>query len=142
MNSKKDNLEFSAGGVVYKKVGEDFCFALILSKDNTWTFPKGHIEDKEIPEEAALREVEEEIGISDLKIEVLLEKIDYWFVFQDKKIHKFVYYYLMKTSKSTLTPQLDEISDAKWVKADEIINMITYKEDLSVMTKALSLLNI
>lgn len=139
-------LEFSAGGIVYKKYDSELPtiqFALILNHDKKWTFPKGHIERGEKPEEAAIREVGEEIGILDLKVENLLEKIDYWFVFKDEKIHKYVYFYLMEAPcNSELIPQEEEIGDAKWVTPEELKNSIHYKEDIRIVQKAFDLLKI
>lgn len=135
--------EISAGGVVHKKVGSDIYIALILGRDKVWTFPKGHLEKGEKPEEAAVREVGEEIGIPDLKAENLIEKIEYFFSQDNKKINKFVYYYLMQAPDHTeLTPQLDEVDDARWFKASDVLNQLTYKQNVSVFKKALSLLKV
>ena len=38
--------------------------ALRLARDGTWVLPKGHIEEGETPEAAAVREVAEEMGLS------------------------------------------------------------------------------
>jgi 8-oxo-dGTP pyrophosphatase MutT (NUDIX family) len=48
----------SAGAVV---VDAETC--LILRRGREWVFPKGHIEQDETPEQAAIREVREESGI-------------------------------------------------------------------------------
>lgn len=143
MDHITNNLEFSAGGVVYKKEGQEFYFVLILNHEGIWTFPKGHIKKNEKPEDAAIREVSEETGVTDLKIDTLIEKIDYFFVFNDQKIHKYVDYYLMQTSHNTkLVPQLEEVGDARWIKDTELLDSVTYKEDISVIKRALSLLKI
>src|SRR5581483_3354928 len=52
--------EFSAGGVIYRKTGEDFEVALIHVR-NRWGLPKGHVEEGERVEEAALREVRDDV---------------------------------------------------------------------------------
>jgi ATP adenylyltransferase len=38
--------------------------ALRLAKDGTWVLPKGHLEEGETPEQAAVREVDEEMGLT------------------------------------------------------------------------------
>src|SRR5262247_1906396 len=48
--------EVSAGGVIYRRNGDDFEVALIHVR-NRWGLPKGHIEEGERVEAAALREV-------------------------------------------------------------------------------------
>src|SRR5580765_6908119 len=60
--------EFSAGGLVVDLAGEVPRGALIGRTDRhgrlLWSLPKGHIEAGETAEQAAVREVEEETGIS------------------------------------------------------------------------------
>lgn len=70
MKTKK---EFSAGGVVYKKLkinpptgGEKLIIKFLLGKHSgyhKWVLPKGLIEKGEKPEETAIRETQEEMGI-------------------------------------------------------------------------------
>lgn len=54
-----------AGGVVYRVRRGTPEFLLVTSRrgPHEWVYPKGHIETGETPEEAAVREVEEETGI-------------------------------------------------------------------------------
>lgn len=132
--------EFSAGGIVYKKEGGKFCFALILDPGKKWTFPKGKIEKKEKPEKAALRETEEELGVSDLKIMAPLGKIDYWFR-QNDLIHKFVYFFLMQAPEKTyLKYQKAEILDAQWFEVKKAKDILFYKTDLPIFKKACQIL--
>lgn len=140
-------MEFSAGTVVYQKVASSstsFKFALIKDQSDQWTFPKGHIEKNEKPEVAAARETKEEIGVTDLKIIVLLEKTDYWFKFEDDLIHKFVYFYLAEApNDGELKAQLCEIQDARWFTPDLAMKTIGYKKQNQViLLKAYELLGI
>jgi mutator protein MutT len=54
-----------AGGVVVRRVGSDLRVLLVTAtrQAHQWVFPKGHIETGETPEQAAIREVEEEAGV-------------------------------------------------------------------------------
>ncbi|HEX7115599.1 MAG TPA: NUDIX domain-containing protein [Steroidobacter sp.] len=56
----------SAGVVVVRETREGWRF-LLLRAFNHWDFPKGMVESGEEPLEAAIREVKEETGISDLE---------------------------------------------------------------------------
>ena len=136
-------MEFSAGGVIYRQNTDKIEFALILDSYDKWTFPKGHIENREPPETAALREVNEELGI-EAKIIELLGKIDYWFKQDGELIHKFVYFYLMEAStEASLSPQLEEIKDAKWLIPEEAVKRLDYrKDDLPLLTNAFGKLNL
>lgn len=53
-----------AGAVVFRQHNDQVLFLVVSSSDGlNWVFPKGHIDPGEIPETAALRELEEEAGI-------------------------------------------------------------------------------
>ncbi len=137
-------MEFSAGGIVYCKVSSDYKIALILDTNSQWTFPKGHIEKGEKPEAAALRETEEEIGLTNLEIADLLEKADYWFKWEDNLIHKFVYFYLIKSvENNNLKHQEEEIQDAQWFSPAEALEKVGYKEqNQPILRKAYAILGI
>lgn len=134
-------MEFSAGGIVYKKDSDEILFALILNSYGQWTFPKGHIEKGEQPEAAAVREVAEEIGLKKLKVIELIDKIDYWFKLENILYHKFVYFYLMEApGDSSLIPQMDEIKEAAWLKPKTAAEHLKYKEDTPLLKKAIAIL--
>jgi ADP-ribose pyrophosphatase len=62
-------MERSAGGVVYYDAGGDGPVYLLMSnRKGYWEFPKGHVDQGETEEEAAIREVREETGLNDVKI--------------------------------------------------------------------------
>jgi 8-oxo-dGTP pyrophosphatase MutT (NUDIX family) len=54
-----------AGGIVFRRSGNQVQYLLIRARKTpgAWVFPKGHIEENESTEEAALREVVEEAGV-------------------------------------------------------------------------------
>src|SRR5688572_5942834 len=81
--------ETSAGGIAVK-VEDGIAYVACIARRNRagrleWCLPKGHIEQGETPEEAAVREVCEETGISADVIQAL-GVIDYWFTGDDRRI--------------------------------------------------------
>lgn len=53
-----------AGAVVFQAHEDETCFLVVSSSSgHHWVLPKGHIEPGEQPEDAALRELQEEAGI-------------------------------------------------------------------------------
>jgi 8-oxo-dGTP pyrophosphatase MutT (NUDIX family) len=54
-----------AGGVVHRLSGDvrEFLVVSARRRPDEWVLPKGHVEPGETPEEAAIREVEEEAGV-------------------------------------------------------------------------------
>ncbi|WP_456465379.1 NUDIX hydrolase [Persephonella sp.] len=128
--------EFSAGGVVYTKNEKGEIEILLIRVKNRWSFPKGNIERGEPKDKAALREVKEETGV-DAEIVDYLGEVDYWYSMNLYRIHKFVYYYLMRYKGGQITPQKEEIDEAKFFPINEVQNILTYPTDKKIFEKAL-----
>ncbi len=127
--------EFSAGGVVYRRNDEGKLEILLIRVKNRWSFPKGNIEKGEPKDQAALREVKEETGV-DAEIIEYLGEVDYWYSMGLTRIHKFVYYYLMKYTGGDIVPQKEEIDEAKFVPFEEVENLLTYPTDKEIFERA------
>lgn len=111
-------IQKAAGGKVFNSLNE----VLFIYRFNRWDLPKGKIEKGESIEECAVREVEEECGVSDLKIIENLETTYHIFKRKGKTIFKISYWYLMETSfNGKLIPQFEEgIEIAEFKNKDEI----------------------
>lgn len=135
--------EFSAGGVVVKKENDH---NLILvsqhSQHHGWVFPKGLIGDHikgEQKEDTAIREVEEETGAKG-KIIKPLTPVEYWYVFEDEKIKKTVYYFLMEFLSGDITKHDNEMENVEWLPESEVENRLTYPSDKKVWQEASKLI--
>ena len=126
--------EISAGGVVYNRKKKK----ILLIKDSygRWAFPKGLIEKGETTEQAALREVEEETGLKELKIVKKLGSIKYIYTLKGKRIFKIVTFFLMETERIRLKPQW-EIQGAKWFEPRAALEKISYGNSISILRAAL-----
>ncbi len=136
--------EFSAGGVVFKKEDNNYKFALILDAYNKWTFPKGHIKENEDKENAALREIKEEIGVNNVKSLGYLDSIEIKVKEPNKRpVPKTVYYFLIETTDDKLKITNEpEVKDAKWVNKDEAKKIVGYENALGILNAAFKKLNI
>jgi 8-oxo-dGTP pyrophosphatase MutT (NUDIX family) len=133
--------ETSAGGVVYRVADGSPLYLLIRDSYRNWGFPKGHVEKGELPDGAALREVSEETGLSDLAMRGLIETIDWHFRFRGKLIHKICHFYLMETVESTTSPQRTEgITACRWLPFGAAEELISYANAREVLRKARALL--
>lgn len=133
--------ETSAGGVVYRLVDGAPLYLLIRDSYRNWGFPKGHVEEGEMPDGAALREVSEETGLADLAVRGLIETIDWHFRFRGKLIHKVCHFYLMETGESSTSPQRTEgITACRWLPFGAAEELISYANARDVLRKARVLL--
>lgn len=137
MTRSRANREVSAGGVVYRVEDGRPLFLLIRDSYRNWGFPKGHLEKGELPEAAALREVSEETGLTDLVIRSELAIIDWHFRFRGKLIHKICHFFLMESENAATSPQREEgITACKWVPIDEALVLISYANAREVLQRA------
>lgn len=133
--------EVSAGGLVIDFSGtKGLLIGRYDQKDASgkrvlWSLPKGHIEEGETPEEAAIREVAEETGINS-EISRELGVIDFWFMASGKRIHKTVHHYLFKEVGGTLTPQESEVDEARWFPLDEIVSLLAYPDEKKLIARS------
>lgn len=120
----------SAGGIVLN--GK---FVLIVNQHgNSWSLPKGHIEENENGVEAAKREIFEESGISDLHYVKELGVYERYRIGkggkgEDKSELKIIHLYLFKTSQQELKPKDPDISEAKWINKYEVVNYLKHPKD-------------
>ena len=133
--------EVSAGGLVIDFSGtKGLLIGRIDQKDESrerllWSLPKGHIEEGETPQEAAIREVAEETGIQS-EISRELGVIDFWFMAGGKRIHKTVHHYLFKEVGGELTPQVTEVDEVRWFPLEEIVNLLAYPDEKKLIARS------
>ena len=135
--------EFSAGGLVVDLNGEVPRGALIGRTDRQgrllWSLPKGHIEAGETAEQAAVREVEEETGISG-EIVAELGTIDFWFVAEGRRVHKTVRHYLMRATGGELSDADVEVTEVAWVPLAELSARLAYADERRLVRLAAEIL--
>ena len=130
--------ETSAGGVVFRvdPAGEPV-FLLIRDSYQNWGFPKGHLENGERAEDAAMREVREETGIDDVALRGTIETIDWYCRFRGRLIHKVCHFYLMETVSAVTNPQRAEgITACRWMPIAQALQTISYANAKAVLQRA------
>ena len=108
---------YAAGGLIEKD--NKFLFIFRLKR---WDLPKGKLDMGEGPEEAAIRECEEECGITQLTIINELEPTYHIYEYKGSYALKKTYWYTMKTKhEGALVPQLEEnIEKVEWFTKSQI----------------------
>ena len=138
-------VEVSAGGFVVSKT--DSTLVALMARFNRggkleWCIPKGHLEPSETKEQAALREVFEETGLS-AEITDYLGEVSYTFNQKGKNVSKTVHVYLMTQLSGELTMEHDpnhEASELAWVKLSELINRLSHVNEKRIAKVALELI--
>lgn len=120
----------AAGGVVKNNKEE----VLMIFRRGKWDLPKGKVEKNESVKEAALREVQEETGLKNIKAENQIclypwqQPCTYHtYNIGDKKILKDTHWYEMQSADtSLLQPQTEEeITKAEWVSAHKVPELMS-----------------
>ncbi len=131
MASRKKKKTISAGGVVLDARGR---VALVSQRGNSWSLPKGHLEGKESPLEAAHREIYEETGLSELTYLNDLGSYQRYRIGkggagEDRSELKTMVFYLFTTSQTELSPQDEKHPEAKWVPPQDVAPLLTHQKD-------------
>jgi 8-oxo-dGTP pyrophosphatase MutT (NUDIX family) len=133
--------ETSAGGLVVDH--EHFTAALIGRLDRRgrllWSLPKGHIEAGETPEMAAIREIQEETGILG-QVLAPLGTIDFWFVAEDRRVHKTVHHFLLRAIGGELSDLDVEVTEVAWVPLDQLESKLAYADERRLIRVATTML--
>ena len=112
-------------------------FLIIRDSYDNWGFPKGHVEDGEQPEAAALREVSEETGLDGLTVRSSIDTIDWYFRFRGRLIHKVCHFYLMFTNLADTSPQRSEgITACRWELYEDAAQLVSYANARDVLRRA------
>ncbi len=134
--------EISAGGLVVD-LGRPRPAAAVIARVNRagrveWCLPKGHLEDGETAEQAAVREIAEETGITG-RVIGSLGTIDFWFSAKGRRIHKRVHHYLLEATGGTLTVDGDpdrEAVDVAWVPLDDLARVLEFPNERKIARAA------
>jgi 8-oxo-dGTP pyrophosphatase MutT (NUDIX family) len=124
--------ETSAGGLVVDGTDGLARAALIGRLDRRgrlrWSLPKGHVEEGETNEAAAIREVAEETGITG-RVLAPLGTIDFWFVAEGRRIHKTVHHFLLMAQSGELSDEDIEVEQVEWVPLSELAQRLAYDDE-------------
>lgn len=138
--------DWSAGGVAYTRLADgQLQIALIATHGGTrWQLPKGSVEAGETPEETAIREVEEEVGLQTTN-EGFLQTIDYWYWDTYRKVapelvHKRVDFYLLRMIGGELSDASYEVDSVGWFSPEHAVEMMTFAGEKVVLQRALGVL--
>jgi 8-oxo-dGTP pyrophosphatase MutT (NUDIX family) len=134
--------ETSAGGLVVDEAHRRAAVIGRVGRRGTllWSLPKGHIEEGETAAQAAIREVREETGI-DGAVVGELGSIDYWFVVENRRVHKTVHHFLMIAVGGELSDEDVEVTEVAWVPLGELDELLAYADERRLVRRAMTMLD-
>jgi 8-oxo-dGTP pyrophosphatase MutT (NUDIX family) len=133
--------ETSAGIVLFRKEGSKILFLLLHYPSGHWDFVKGKMEKGESIHQTAIRETEEETGITDITfLENFEEWIEYDFQYQGELVHKKVVFFLAETKTENVKISHEHV-DYTWMDYTTSMEKTTFDNAKTVLTKAQMLLS-
>lgn len=99
-----------------------------MSLPGKWEFPGGKLEANELPEEALIREINEELNI-EIKIIEALPIAEHAYV--PEKIIQLIPYRCVTVSDETPTPT--EHSELRWMKKDDLLQLDWAAADIPIV---------
>lgn len=126
----------AAGGVVWNKNGD----ILFIRRMDKWDLPKGKLKIGETKKQSAIREVNEECGLSSLEIRRKIMKTRHTYKQKEKKwvLKVTTWYEMIYEGDETPTPQIEEdITQVSWFAANdlEIVYNDTFASLIPVIKK-------
>jgi len=130
----------SAGGVVFRRVGESVEVLLgeqcdRLTGEHNTRLPKGKLAPGETPEQAALREVREETGLS-ARLTAPLGSVAYAYREGDARVEKRVHFFLMELAEGDPREPDGELERVYWCPIARTAERLSFETEREVLERA------
>ena len=145
MKSNPKNYRPNVGMMIINQKKEIFVGKRIDHPSNFWQMPQGGIDAQEIPSIAALREMEEEVGIKKNNVDLLTESKDWYYYsipsdlaktlwkgkYKGQRQKWFLYKFKGTDKDVNIHTEHPEFSDYKWVTKDFLVpNIVPFKKKI------------
>ena len=130
--------ERSAGLIVFREVAGRREFLLVRSRRHgAWGFPKGHVHSDETDEAAAVRETQEETGLTAFDLLPGFRR-ELRYPLPKSGQPKEVVYFLARCAagENATIGDASEISEARWAALDEAIKLLTFENTRGLLSAA------
>ena len=145
MKSNSKDYRPNVGMMIINQKKEIFVGKRIDHPSNFWQMPQGGIDSQEIPSIAALREMDEEVGIKKNKVDLLTESKDWYYYsipsdlaktlwkgkYKGQRQKWFLYKFKGTEKDINIHTEHPEFSDYKWVTKDFLVpNIVPFKKKI------------
>jgi len=145
MKSNSKDYRPNVGMMIINQKKEIFVGKRIDHPSNFWQMPQGGIDAQEIPSIAALREMDEEVGIKKNKVDLLTESKDWYYYsipsdlaktlwkgkYKGQRQKWFLYKFKGTDKDVNIHTEHPEFSDYKWVTKDFLVpNIVPFKKKI------------
>lgn len=125
----------AAGGILWKETSSGRKLAIIhRERYDDWSLPKGRRDSGESWQETALREVWEETGCR-ATLGAFIGSTSY--VINGYTTPKVVLFWHMTVQKNCKFQPNEEVDRIKWVSPKKALKLLTYKDERTILRKAL-----
>ena len=132
--------EKSVGCVTFYLKENQRYYLLLRYISNHWGLVKGHIEANETEKQTLIREIHEETKLEEFEIiPNFKESSTYTYSRNNQRFDKLISYYLVKSNNFNIIIS-DEHKEYTWLKYEEAIDRVTYKNTKVILKKAEMLL--
>ena len=125
----------ASGGVVWRRAPDGSVELAVVHRPryDDWSLPKGKLDPGESWEQAALREVDEEVGLA-CRLGAELPSVSYT---DNKGRAKVVRYWLMQPqdARGDFMPN-DEVDAMRWVDPETAAGLLSYPHDVALVRAA------
>ncbi len=133
--TKPRAFEKSCGAILFQE-GKEPRFLLLKYLAGHWGFARGHAESGESEKETAMREIEEETGIRNIKLlRGFRERARFSFWKKGKNVQKQVVFFLGEAPRRAVKLSSEHLGYL-WLTYSEAMNRLTYSSAKKVLKKA------
>lgn len=132
-------LEISAGGALIRRQNAQLELLMMKVRNRGYELPKGHLEGNETPEQAALRELQEETGlVSSPVVGPPLGTLEYDIRHNGEKRRKRVHYFLFANDQDAplaFAHKPSNVLELRWIHASDVASLPLVNESLRAIVE-------
>ena len=127
--------EVSSGAVVFTREGGSLRYVIVRSLEGYYGFPKGHIEGTETEEEAAIREIREETGLS-VRLVPGFRTMDEHSIPDKPDVMKRIIYFLGEYEGQEICFQKEELLEAPLLSYEDAMECFQFESSRRILKEA------